>query len=35
MSEATDWIKCPECGYVMLGPITECEKCGYSGGNNK
>ena len=29
MSEATDWVKCPECGHVMLGPVTECSKCGY------
>ncbi len=33
MSEAADWLKCPACGHVMLGPITECEKCGYSGEN--
>lgn len=35
MSEATDWVKCTECGHVMLGPITECEKCGYNGKNIK
>lgn len=30
MSEATDWVKCPECGHMMLGPVTECGKCGFS-----
>ncbi len=32
MSEATDWLKCPKCDHVMLGPIKECGKCGFNGG---
>lgn len=31
MSESPDWVKCSRCANVMLGPVTECEKCGYKG----